>query len=158
MKVLTPEMEALKAKMKATWISGDFEQIAKSYRLGAVAFGSRLALKPGERVLDVACGTGNLTIPAARSGAKVTGVDIAPNLLEQGRVRAQAEGLAIQFDEGDAEDLPYEDASFDTVITMFGAMFTPRPEVATAELLRVCRPGGRIAMANWTPTGFIGQM
>ena len=158
MNVFTPEMEALKAKLKVTWMSGDFEQIAKSYRLGAVEFVSRLALRPGERVLDVACGTGNLTIPAARTGAKVTGVDIAPNLLEQGRARAKAEDLAIQFDEGDAEDLPYEDASFDTVITMFGAMFAPWPETTTAELLRVCRPGGRIAMANWTPSGFIGQM
>jgi ubiquinone/menaquinone biosynthesis C-methylase UbiE len=158
MKALTAEMETLKAKMKATWIAGDFEQIAKSYRLGAVEFVSRLALKPGERVLDVACGTGNLTIPAAQTGAKVTGVDIAPNLLEQGRERAKAEGLAIQFDEGDAEDLPYEDASFDTIITMFGAMFAPQPEITAAELIRVCRPGGRIAMANWTPTGFIGQM
>lgn len=158
MKVLTPELEALKAKLKATWISGDFEQIAKSYRPGAADFVHRLDLKPGERVLDVACGTGNLTIPAARNGAKVTGVDIAPNLLEQGQAWAKAEGLAIQFDEGDAEDLPYEDASFDTVITMFGAMFAPRPEATTAELIRVCRPGGRIAMANWTPTGFIGQM
>jgi ubiquinone/menaquinone biosynthesis C-methylase UbiE len=158
MKILTPEMETLKTKLKATWIAGDFEQIAKSYRLGAAEFVNRLALKPGERVLDVACGTGNLAIPAARNGAKVTGVDIAPNLLEQGRERAKAEGLAIQFDEGDVEDLPYEDASFDTIITMFGAMFAPRPEITAAELIRVCRPGGRIAMANWTPTGFIGQM
>jgi SAM-dependent methyltransferase len=158
LKILTPEMEALKAKLKATWISGDFEQIAKSYRSGAAEFVSRLDIKSGERVLDVACGTGNLALPAARNGAKVTGVDIAPNLLEQAQARAKAEGLAIQFDEGDAEDLPYEDASFDTVITMFGAMFAPRPEATAAELIRVCRPGGRIAMANWTPTGFIGQM
>ena len=158
MKALTPEMEALKAKLKATWIAGDFEQIAKSYRSGAAEFVSRLDIKPGERVLDVACGTGNLTIPAAQNGAKVIGVDIAPNLLEQGRARAKAEGLAIQFDEGDVEELPYEDASFDTIVTMFGAMFAPRPDTTAAELARVCRPGGRIAMANWTPNGFIGQM
>jgi 2-polyprenyl-3-methyl-5-hydroxy-6-metoxy-1,4-benzoquinol methylase len=158
MKALTPEMEALKAKLKATWISGDFEQIAKSYRPGAAEFVSRLNIKPGERVLDVACGTGNLAVPAAQKGAKVTGVDIAPNLLEQGRKWAKAEGLAIQFDEGDVEDLPYEDGSFDMVIPMFGAMFAPRPETTAAELIQVCRPGGRIAMANWTPTGFIGQM
>jgi SAM-dependent methyltransferase len=157
-KVLTPEMETLKAKLKATWISGDFEQIAKSYRPGAAEFVSRLDLQPGERVLDVACGTGNLAIPAAQKGAQVTGVDIAPNLLEQARAWARAQGLAIQFDEGDAEDLPYEDASFDTVVTMFGAMFAPRPNLTATELIRVCRPGGRIAMANWTPTGFIGQM
>jgi ubiquinone/menaquinone biosynthesis C-methylase UbiE len=158
MKTLTSEMATLKAKLRTTWISGDFEQIAKSYRSGAAEFVSRLGIKPGERVLDVACGTGNLTIPAAQKGAQVTGVDIAPNLLEQGQKWAQAEGLAIQLDEGDVEDLPYEDASFDTVITMFGAMFAPQPNITAAELIRVCRPGGRIVMANWTPTGFIGQM
>ncbi|MCK6626236.1 MAG: class I SAM-dependent methyltransferase [Anaerolineae bacterium] len=158
MTALTPEMEALKAKLKATWTSGDFGQIAKSYAPGAVEFVTRLHLQPGERVLDVACGTGNLTIPAAKSGASVIGQDIAPNLLEQGWTKAKAEGLNVRFDENDAEALPYEDASFDTVMTMFGAMFTPRPEVIAAELTRTCRPGGRIAMANWTPTGFIGQM
>jgi ubiquinone/menaquinone biosynthesis C-methylase UbiE len=158
MKALTSEMEVLKTKLRATWMSGDFEQIAKSYRSGAAEFVSRLEIKPGERVLDAACGTGNLAIPTAYKGAKVIGVDIAPNLLDQGRTWAKAEGLAIQFDEGDVEDLPYEDASFDAVVTMFGAMFAPRPETTAAELTRVCRPGGRIAMANWTPTGFIGQM
>lgn len=155
---LTPEMEALKAKLKATWTSGDFGQIAKSYAPGAADFVSRLNLQPAERVLDVACGTGNLAIPAAKRGAYVVGQDIAPNLLEQGRAKAKAEGLTIQFDENDAEALPYEDAAFDTVITMFGAMFTPRPDVTAAELTRTCRPGGRIAMANWTPEGFVGQM
>ena len=158
MTTLTPEMEALKAKLKATWIAGDFGQIAKSYAPGAAEFVSRLNLQPGERVLDVACGTGNLTIPAAKTGASVIGQDIRPNLLEQGQDRAKTEGLTIQFDENDAEALPYDDASFDTVITMFGAMFTPRPDVMAAELARICRPGGRIAMANWTPGGFIGQM
>jgi ubiquinone/menaquinone biosynthesis C-methylase UbiE len=158
MTTLTPEMEALKAKLKATWSAGDFGQIAKSYAPGAAEFVNRLNLQPGERVLDVACGTGNLTIPAAKKGANVTGLDVAPNLLEQGRSWAKAEGLTIQFDENDAEALPYDDASFDTVITMFGAMFTPRPDVTAAELARTCRPGGRIAMANWTPGGFIGQM
>jgi SAM-dependent methyltransferase len=158
MTTLTPEMEALKAKLKATWMAGDFGQIAQAYSSGAAEFVNRLDLRPGERILDVACGTGNLTIPAARSGASVTGQDIAPNLLEQGRSKANAEGLTIRFDENDAEALPYDDASFDTVMTMFGAMFTPRPDVTTAELARTCRPGGRIAMANWTPGGFIGQM
>ncbi|HZS04799.1 MAG TPA: class I SAM-dependent methyltransferase [Blastocatellia bacterium] len=158
MTAVTPEMEALKAKLKATWSAGDFGQIARSYAPGAEEFIARLAIKPGTRVLDVACGTGNLSFPAARAGAAVTGVDIAPNLIEQARARAAAEGLKIQFDEGDAEQLPYEDASFDLIVTMFGAMFAPRPEKVVAELRRVCRPGGRIAMANWTPTGFIGQM
>ena len=155
---LTPELQALKAKLKATWMSGDFEQIAKSYAPGAAEFVERLNLQPGERVLDVASGTGNLAIPAAKIGARVTGQDIAPNLLEQGRAKAQTEGLTLRFDENDAEAMPYEDASFDTVITMFGAMFTPQPNVVAAELTRTCRPGGRIAMANWTPDGFIGQM
>jgi ubiquinone/menaquinone biosynthesis C-methylase UbiE len=110
------------------------------------------------RVLDVACGTGNLAIPAAHAGAIVTGVDIATNLIEQARVRALREGVKVQFDEGDAEKLAYLDACFDLVVSMYGAMFAPRPERAAAELVRVCRPGGQIAMANWTPRGFIGQM
>jgi ubiquinone/menaquinone biosynthesis C-methylase UbiE len=151
-------MSALKAKLKATWTAGDFGQIAQSYATDAAKFISRLSIKPGQRVLDVACGTGNLSFPAAYAGASVTGMDIAPNLLEQARARARAEGLQIQFDEGDAEMLQYGDKSFDFVTTMFGAMFAPRPETIAAELIRVCRPGGRIAMANWTPTGFVGQM
>ena len=154
----TSELAALKTKLRATWIAGDFGQIAKFYTDGAEEFIKRLDLKPGMTVLDVACGTGNLAIPAARTGATVTGVDIAPNLVEQARENAKREGLNVQFDEGDAEALPYGDASFDVVVTMFGAMFAPRPELVAAELKRVCRPGGLIAMANWTPTGFIGKM
>jgi SAM-dependent methyltransferase len=155
---MSPDLEALKTKLRATWIAGDFGEIAKTYAKGAEDFVRGLNLQPGMRVLDVACGTGNLAIPAARLGAVVTGVDIAPNLIEQARENARREGLTIQFDEGDAENLPYEDGSFDAVITMFGAMFTPRPELTAAELKRVVRPGGFIAMANWTPAGFIGQM
>jgi SAM-dependent methyltransferase len=151
-------MDALKAKLRATWISGDFGQIAKALAAEAETFIGRLGLKPGSKVLDVACGTGNLGLPAARLGANVTGVDIAPNLIEQARANAAREGLQAQFDEGDAEALPYEDASFDAVMTMYGAMFAPRPELVAAELLRVTKPGGLIAMGNWTPTGFIGQM
>src|SRR5690606_33641622 len=117
----------------------------------------RLDLQPGERGLDVAAGTGNLAIPAAKAGAIVTGQDISPNLLAQGRKWAEAEGLAIRFDQNDAETLPYEDPAFDTVSSMFGAKFAPRPELAVAVMLRVTRAGGRIAMANWTPEGFIGQ-
>ena len=110
------------------------------------------------QVLDVACGSGNLAIPAAQAGADVTGVDIAPNLLEQARERANSAGVKIQLDEGDAEELPYPDAWFDAVVSMFGAMFAPRFDRVAEELVRVCRPGGQIAMANWTPGGFIGQM
>lgn len=152
------EMENLKSRLKATWMSGDFDKIAQIIETGAVEFIERLAIAPGTRVLDLACGSGNLSIPAARARASVTGIDIAPNLIETARKRALREGLKIDFDEGDAEQLPYEDASFDMVVTMFGAMFAPQPERTAAEMLRVCRPGGRIAMANWTPTGFIGQM
>jgi len=152
------EMEGLKSRLKATWMSGDFDKIAQIIEAGAVDFIERLALEPGTRVLDVACGSGNLSLPAARAGARVRGLDIAPNLLETARRRAQSEGLKIDFDEGDAEGLPYGDASFDCVVTMFGAMLAPQPSKTTSELLRVCRPDGRVAMANWTPSGFIGRM
>lgn len=158
MSTTQPEMESLKTRLKSMWMAGDFGQIANVIQAGADEFIASLGLKPGNRVLDVACGSGNLAIPAARTGARVTGVDIATNLLEQARARAESEGLTIQFDEGDAESLPYDDAAFDVVITMFGAMFAPRPELVSSELVRVCEPGGRIAMANWTPAGFIGQM
>jgi ubiquinone/menaquinone biosynthesis C-methylase UbiE len=155
---MTPELETLKSRLKATWSAGDFGQIAKATASGAAEFIERLNLQPGTRVLDVACGSGNLALPAARAGAIVTGVDIAPNLIKQARENAEREGLKIQFDEGDAEALPYEDASFDVVVTMFGAMFAPRPELVVSELKRVCKPGGFIAMANWTPSGFVGRM
>jgi SAM-dependent methyltransferase len=152
------ELTTLKAKLKATWMSGDFDKIAQIISAGGAEFIARLQLRPGARVLDIACGTGNLSFPAARAGAIVTGVDIAPNLLATARARAQAEGVQIQFDEGDAEALPYANAAFDEIVTMFGAMFAPQPQLVAAEMARVCRPGGRVAMANWTPAGFIGQL
>jgi len=158
MEALNPEMESLKTRLKGTWSAGDFGRIAQSYEPGAADFVARLALQPGQHVLDVACGTGNLAIPAARSGAEVIGIDIAPNLVEQARERASAAGLNIKFEEGDAEALPYESGSFDVVVSMFGAMFAPRPQLVAEELLRVTRPGGLIAMANWTPRSFVGQM
>jgi ubiquinone/menaquinone biosynthesis C-methylase UbiE len=155
----TPEGFAeLKQRLRASWMAGDFGQIARLNAKGAEDFIARLNLKPGMKVLDVACGTGNQSIPAARTGAQVTGLDIAPNLLEQARERAASENLKIEFVEGDAENLPYPAAQFDVVLSMFGAMFAPRPEVVAAELKRVCRPGGLIAMGNWTPEGFVGQM
>ncbi len=154
----TQDTDPLVARNRAVWMAGDFEHIAAGYRASAAEFVAGLRVEPGERVLDVACGTGNLTLPAARGGAVVVGVDIAPNLLATGRQRAGQEGLNIQFDEGNAEALPYADGSFDTVISMFGAMFAPRPERVASELLRVVRPGGRIAMANWTPGSFVGAM
>ncbi|NOT63701.1 MAG: class I SAM-dependent methyltransferase, partial [Acidobacteria bacterium] len=152
------ELDTLKTRLRATWMSGDFDKIAQTIEPSAVEFIERLTLTPGTTVLDVACGSGNLSLPAARAGADVAGLDIAPNLIETARQRAQAAGLNIAFTEGAAEQMPYADASFDVVVTMFGAMFAPRPDVAAQALLRVVRPGGRIAMANWTPAGFIGQM
>jgi ubiquinone/menaquinone biosynthesis C-methylase UbiE len=143
--------------MKSTWMAGDFGQIARINERSAEEFVGRLGLRSGMRVLDVACGTGNQSVPAARTGADVIGLDIATNLLEQARERARKENLKITFVEGDAEQLPYDNGQFDVVLTMFGAMFAPRPERVASELLRLCRPGGLVAMGNWTPGGFVGQ-
>ena len=157
MQPVSPDFAHLKPNMKASWMAGDFGQIATFTAKTAEDFIARTKISPGTRVLDVACGTGNTAIPAARAGGLVTGVDIASNLLEQARKRAAAEHLEIRFQEGDAEELPAGDHEFDVVVTMFGAMFAPHPERVAAELIRVCKPGGRIAMANWTPEGFVGK-
>lgn len=158
MEQISPEMQALKARLKTTWMSGDYAHFAQYLEPGAREFLNRLNVEPGTRMLDVGCGAGQIAIPAARAGALVTGVDIASNLIEKARERAAAEGVDVRFDEGDAEMLPYPDASFDLVVSLIGAMFAPRPDLVASELLRVCRPGGRIAMANWTPEGHVGQM
>ena len=155
---MSPDMQALKDRLKATWQSGDYGHFAQYLERGALDYLARLNVAPATRMLDVACGAGQIAVPAARSGVRVTGVDLAANLVEQARRRAAAESLDARFDEGDAEALPYEDDSFDLVVSLIGAMFAPRPERVAAELIRVCRPGGRIAMANWTPEGHVGQM
>jgi 2-polyprenyl-3-methyl-5-hydroxy-6-metoxy-1,4-benzoquinol methylase len=155
MKTVVPDFAQLKSGMKAAWMAGDFGQIASSVSAEEESFVTRLGLKAGARLLDVACGTGNSAVPAARAGAMVTGVDIATNLIEQARKRAAAEQLEIQFEEGDAEELPFADRSFDVVVSIFGAMFAPRPERVAAEFLRVCKSGGMIAMGNWTSQGFV---
>lgn len=155
---VSPEMETLKSKLKTTWSAGDFSEVAKHIETTAESFVERLDIKPGMKVLDVACGSGNLAIVAAQKGADVKGIDIADNLIEAAKKRAEAAGLDIKFEVGDAEAMPYEDGEFDLVMTMFGAMFAPRPDVTASELLRVCKPGGIIAMANWTPDGHAGQM
>jgi SAM-dependent methyltransferase len=158
-KILTSaDFEQLKTRLKSTWMTGDYDVFARYMERDAEVFYQRLGIKPGTRLLDVGCGAGQIALIAARAGAEVTGCDIATNWLEQARTRAAAEGLNVTFEEGDAEALPYEDGHFDAVVSMFGAMFAPRPELVAAELARVCRPGGIIAMANWTPGGFIGQM
>jgi SAM-dependent methyltransferase len=153
-----PNIDQIKSNMRSTWMAGDFGVVAKTISGAAEEFVTRLALPPGMRVLDIATGTGNLALPLARPGCIVTGVDIAPNLLDQARDRAAAENLTIAFDEGDAEALPYADASFDAVVTMFGAMFAPRPELVASEIVRVLKPGGTLAMANWDSAGFTGLM
>ncbi len=151
-------MEQLKTGLKATWMTGDYDRFSRYMEKGAAQFFCRLGVQPGSRLLDVACGAGQLSLIAARAGAIVTGCDIATNWLEQGRKRAEAEGLAVTFEEGDAEALPFETGEFDAVVSLIGAMFAPRPELVAAEMTRVCRPGGMIAMANWTAQGFVGQM
>lgn len=158
MATMLPPIGAIKAGIRATWLAGDFGAIARYESATGDDLVRHLGTGAGERVLDVACGAGNVALAAARAGATVTGLDFAPYLLAQARTRAASEGLAIRFDEGDAEALPYADGAFDLVTSAFGVMFAPRPELAAAELLRVCRPGGRIALLNWTPRSFVGQL
>jgi len=151
-------IEQIKNSMRQAWMAGDFGMVAKTIATGAGDFISRISIPPGSVVLDVACGTGNLALPLARGGAVVTGVDIAANLIVQARERADAEGLTIRFDEGDAEALPYPDGHFDAVVSMFGVMFAPRPELAAAEMARVLKPGGLLSLANWNPGSFSAKM
>ena len=140
------------------WADGDYDRIAGGFRDEARAFVDRLSLQPGQRVLDAAAGSGNLTIPAARTGAVVTGIDLVPSLLSAASQWAAREGLTVNLDVGNVEELPYDDARFDVVLSMFGVMFAARPDRVVAELARVTRPGGRVALANWTRRGFIGKM
>jgi ubiquinone/menaquinone biosynthesis C-methylase UbiE len=157
-KETSKEFDELKTRLKTTWMIGDYDLFSRFMEKDAEQFFLRLGVTAGTRLLDVGCGAGQLALIAARAGAQVTGCDIATNWLEKARARAVAEGLEITFEEGDAESLPYEEAQFDAVTSLIGAMFAPRPDLVAAELTRVCRPGGMIAMANWTPGGFIGQM
>jgi SAM-dependent methyltransferase len=154
----TADINTLKDRLKATWMDGNYDYFSRFMESSAVQFLDRLDIASGTSLLDVACGSGQLGLIAARRGARVTGVDIATNAILAARGRASADGIDARFDEGDAEELPYPDASFDVVASLYGAMFAPRPERVAAELMRVCRPGGRIAMGNWTREGFIGTM
>jgi len=153
-----PDLRAVKQRQQQTWASGDFAVVAARIVLVAEQLCDSADLHAGWRVLDVATGSGNAAIAAARLGCRAVGIDYVPELLEQGRRRAAAEGLAVELLEGDAESLPFPDASFDAVTSVFGAMFAPDHAQAAAELLRVCRPGGTIALASWTPTGFVGEL
>jgi ubiquinone/menaquinone biosynthesis C-methylase UbiE len=152
------EIDSIKARLKEIWTSGDYDRFSRFMEGSAREFYERLNIAAGCTLLDVACGSGQLALMAAKDGIEATGVDIAGNLVERARARAQAEGLRVRFEEADAETLPFDDASFDVVASLIGAMFAPRPDFVAKELLRVCVPGGTIAMANWTPHGFIGQM
>ena len=152
------EMDSVKTRLKEIWTAGDYDRFSRYMEGSAREFYEQLNIAPGCQLLDVACGSGQLALMAAKDGIKVTGVDIAGNLVERAQVRAQAEGLKVRFQEADAEALPFDDASFDVVVSLIGAMFAQRPNHVAKELLRVCVPGGTIAMANWTPQGFIGQM
>ena len=152
------ETDRIKAQLKLIWTAGDYDRFSRLMEGGAREFYERLNIAPGCKMLDVACGSGQLALMAAKDGIEVTGVDLADNLVERARARAQAEGLRARFEEADAESLPFEDASFDVVVSLIGAMFAPQPQLVAKELLRVCVPGGTVAMANWTPQGFIGQM
>jgi ubiquinone/menaquinone biosynthesis C-methylase UbiE len=154
----TPDIADLKSKLKKTWMAGDYDRFSRYMEQDARAFYERLDVPAGCQLLDVGCGSGQLALWAARDGLQVTGVDIASNLIQRAQARARAENLNARFFEGDAEALPFDDASFDVVTSLIGAMFAPRPELVARELLRVCSPGGTIAMANWTPEGFVGQM
>jgi SAM-dependent methyltransferase len=155
---IAPEVSGLKARLKDTWMAGDYDRFSRYMEQGARIFYEQLDVPAGCQLLDVACGSGQVALWAARDGVNVTGVDIAPNLVQRAQARADAENLRARFVEGDAEDLPFEDARFDIVVSLVGAMFAPRPELVARELLRVCSPGGMIAMGNWTREGFIGQM
>ncbi|MEP7023148.1 MAG: class I SAM-dependent methyltransferase [Actinomycetota bacterium] len=152
------DLSIVKARQQKTWASGDFAVVATRIVLASELLADAADLRAGWNVLDVACGNGNATLAAARSGTHAVGIDYVPELLEGGRGRAMAEGLDVEFRLGDAEDLPVPDASFDAVLTVFGAMFAPDHQRAANEIVRVTRPGGTIGLASWTPEGFIGEM
>lgn len=152
------DLTAVKARQQATWSAGNYAQIGTTLQIVGESLCEAADVRAGERVLDVACGNGNATLSAARRFADTTGVDYVPALLAAGARRAEAEGLAIDFREGDCEALPFDDGAFDVVLSTFGCMFAPDQERTAAELARVCRAAGRIALANWTPEGFIGSL
>jgi ubiquinone/menaquinone biosynthesis C-methylase UbiE len=152
------QLDEFKSRQRATWESGDYSACSPYIAEVGELVVLRAGLTPGLRVLDVACGTGNAALPAARAGARVIGLDLAANLLEAGRTKANAEGLDIEFREGDAEHLPFEDGSFDRVLSTFGHMFAPRHQRTAQEMGRVCRRGGAIVTATWTPEGVFGDL
>ncbi|MBF6617813.1 MAG: methyltransferase domain-containing protein [Candidimonas sp.] len=153
-----PDLAALKKRQHSAWTSGDYAVVGTTLQIVGEQLCEAMDLRAGHKVLDVAAGNGNVALAAARRWCDVVATDYVPALLLRARERASAERLAIQFQEADAEALPFEDASFDAVVSTFGVMFTPDQEKAAAELIRVCRPNGKIGLANWTPEGFVGQI
>jgi ubiquinone/menaquinone biosynthesis C-methylase UbiE len=153
-----PDLKAIKARQQGAWSSGDYALIGTTLQIVGEELCEALDIRAGQTVLDVAAGNGNVSLAAARRWADVTSTDYVPALLDRARERAKADGLAIEFREADAEALPFADGSFDLVVSTFGVMFTPDQDRAAAEMLRVCRRGGKIGLANWTPDGFIGQL
>ncbi len=153
-----PDLAAIKARQQGAWSSGDYAVVGTTLQIVGEELCEALDLRAGQKVLDVAAGNGNVSLAAARRWCEVVATDYVPALLERARERADAERLSIEFREADAEALPFADASFDVVVSTFGVMFTPDQDRAAAELVRVCRRGGKIGLANWTPEGFIGQL
>lgn len=153
-----PSPAELKARQHGAWAAGDYAVIGSTLQIVGEELCEALDLRAGQSVLDIAAGNGNVSLAAARRWCEVTSTDFVPALLARGQARAAANDFNIAFQEADAEALPFADASFDVVISVFGVMFTPDQDKAAAEMLRVCRPGGKIGLANWTPQGFIGQM
>jgi len=153
-----PDLGAVKVRQQATWSSGDYAVVGTTLQIVGEQLCEALDVRAGQKVLDVAAGNGNASLAAARRWCDVTATDYVPALLGRARERAAADRLQIEFREADAEALPFQDSSFDAVVSTFGVMFTPDQDKAAAELIRVCRPGGKIGLANWTPEGFIGQI
>jgi ubiquinone/menaquinone biosynthesis C-methylase UbiE len=156
--VPAPDYAAIKTRQRATWATGDYGRIGATLQIVGEELNESAGVTAADRVLDVAAGSGNASLAAARRFANVTSTDYVPELLEQGQRRAEADGLHMQTKVADAEDLPFADGSFDVVLSTFGAMFSPDHRRTAGELLRVTKPGGRIGIANWTPDGFIGQL
>jgi SAM-dependent methyltransferase len=152
------DLAAVKSKQQLAWSAGDYAVVGTTLQIVGESLCEALDLRAGERVLDVAAGNGNATLAAARRWCSVVSTDYVPELLERGRARAAAEGLPVRFEQADAENLPYTDHSFDVVMSTFGVMFTPDQDKAAAEMARVCKPGGRIGLANWTPSSFVGEI